>query len=100
MNGQIDNPEAGKEMRRCHRLLAKKYPGCTPIQKQLHKYSTANKSSDKSNIAAVYQFGLILAFSSTCHKIQGKTIPYPKKVAVDLRSIFGGGQNQAYVWEM
>ena len=94
---KFDNPEAGKDMRRCHPLLAKKYPGCTQIQKQLHKYSTAKKSSIKSNTAAVYQFALILAFSSTTHKCQGKTVRYPQKVAVDLRSIFGGGQNQAYV---
>ena len=40
---------------------------------------------------------IILAFSSTTHKVQGKTIAYPQKVAVDLRSIFRGGQNQAYV---
>ena len=96
---KFDNPEAGRELRRCHPVLAKKYPGCTPLQKQLHKYSTAKRSSVKSRgaSASVYQFALILAFSSTTHKIQGLTIRYPNKVAVDLRSIFRGGANQAYV---
>merc|ERR1711895_211507 len=65
---KFDNPEAGNEMRRCHPILAKKFPGCTPISKQLHKYSTGKKSSIKANIAAVYQFSIILAFSSTTHK--------------------------------
>ena len=82
---RFDNEEAGSELRRCHPLLTKKYPGCTPIKKQLHKYSTAKKSSVRSNLASVYQFAIILAFSSTTHKIQGRTIKSPQKVAVDLR---------------
>ena len=93
---KFDNLEAGNEVRRCHPFLAKKFPGCTPIYKQLHKYTTG-KSSGKSNVASVYQFPVILAFSSTTHKVQGLTVKYPAKVAVDLRSIFRGGQNQAYV---
>ena len=56
---KFDNPEAGREVRRCHPILANKYPGCTPISKQLHKYSTAARSSVKSNVASVYQFSLI-----------------------------------------
>ena len=63
----FDNSAAGNELRRCHPHLAKKFPGCTPINKQLHKYSTAKKSSVKSNLSAVYQFPIILAFSSTTH---------------------------------
>ena len=94
---KFDNPDAGRELRRCHPFLANKFPGCTPISKQLHKYSTAARSSVKTNMASVSQFALILAFSSTTHKIQGMTIHSPRKVAVDLRSIFRGGANQAYV---
>ena len=67
---KFENPEAGKEVRRCHPLLARKFPGCTPISKQVYKYSTAKRSSTKANIASVSQFALILAISSTTHKIQ------------------------------
>ena len=65
---KFDNNDAGRDVRICHPLLAKKFPGCTPILKQLHKYSTAAKKSVKSNIASVFQYPIILAFSSTTHK--------------------------------
>ena len=32
---KFDNPEAGRELRRCHPILAKKFPGCTHINEQL-----------------------------------------------------------------
>ena len=92
---KFDNPEAGQELRRCHPHLTRKFPGCTPLTKQLHKYTTAKKASINSSSASVYQFALVLSFSSTTHKCQGKTVKNPMKVAVDLRSIFRGGANQA-----
>ena len=64
--------------------------------KQVHKYTTAKKSRGvQANVATVIQFPLILSFASTTHKIQGQTIEAPRKVAVDLRSVFGA--SQAYV---
>ena len=93
---KFDSEEAGAELRRCHPQLTQAFPGCTPISKQIHKYSTSQSSKGaKANVATVYQFPLILCFASTTHKIQGSTIKAPKKVAVDLSSVFG--PNQAYV---
>ena len=93
---KFDSENSGREMRRCHPQYTKKNPGCTPIQKQVHKYSTSSSSRGaKTNAATVQQFPLILSFASTTHKIQGQTIKAPQKVAVDLRSVFEA--NQAYV---
>ena len=38
---------------------------------------------------------MILSFALTCHKIQGITVKYPRKVAIDLRTVWGA--SQAYV---
>ena len=46
-------------------------------------------------MATVLQFPLILSFASTTHKIQGQTIVAPRKVAIDLRVVFGA--KKAYV---
>ena len=93
---QFDNEGSGQEMQRIHPVLCKGYPGCTPIKKKLIKYSTsANSKGARANAASVQQFPLIISFASTTHKIQGATIEAPKKVAVDLRTVFGA--NQAYV---
>ena len=93
---KFDNKDSGRELRRCHPQLARAYPGCTLIKREVHKYSTAEKSrGEKSNVATVQQFPLILSFASTTHKIQGQTIKAPTKVAVHLMSVWG--PNQAYV---
>ena len=93
---KFDCEDSGMEMRRCHPHLSKSFPGCTPIMKQVHKYSTSKSTKGvKSQVATVHQFPLILSFASTTHKIQGQTIVAPRKVAIDLRSVFGA--NQAYV---
>ena len=79
----FDNENSGRELRRCHPNLARANPGCTIIKREIHKYSTADKSKGvKSNVATVQQFPLILSFASTTHKIQGQTIKAPTKVAV------------------
>ena len=93
---KFDIEDSGREMRRCHPVLTNQFHGCTPIRKQVHKYSTSSNSRGvQSKAATVQQFPLILSFASTTHKIQGQTIVAPSKVAVDLRSVFG--PNQAYV---
>ena len=93
---KFDDEYAGRELRRCHPQLAQLFHGCTPISKQMHKYSTSQSNKGvKANVATVYQFPLILCFASTTHKIQGATILAPRKVAIDLTSVFG--PNQAYV---
>ena len=46
--------------------------------------------SKRGNIASakVIQFPVKLAFAVTAHKIQGQTVKKPRKVVVDLRSVF------------
>ena len=93
---EFDSADSGQEMRRCHPILAAKFPRCTPVKKLIHKYSTSGSTKGaKAKAATVQQFPLILSFASTTHKIQGQTIASPSKVAIDLRSVFGPGQ--AYV---
>ena len=93
---KFDCRDSGREMRRCHPKLTSSLPECTPIFKQLHKYSTSKSTKGvKAKVATVHQFPLILSFASTTHKIQGQTIVAPRKAAIDLRSVFGA--NQSYV---
>ena len=93
---KFDNDDSGREMRRCHPRLEKSFPGCTPVKRQMVKYSTSARSKgSRANLATVQQFPLIVSFASTTHKMQGQTIVAPRKAAVDLRSVFGPGQ--AYV---
>ena len=67
---------------------ARKYPGCTPIDKYLCAYSLAKKTTVASNTAQVYQFPIIVCFAATTHKFQGGTVHKPNKLAVDLRTVF------------
>ena len=93
---KFDCRDSGREMRRCHPKLTSSLPECTPIFKQVHKYSTSKSTQGvKAKVATVHQFPLILSFASTTHKIQGQTIVAPRKAAIDLRSVFGA--NQSYV---
>ena len=92
---RFDSRDSGMEMQRLHPELARSHPGCTPIKKQVHKYSTGRSKGVRSQGATVQQFPLILSFSSTTHKMQGQTIEVPRTCAVDLRSVFSPGQ--AYV---
>ena len=36
---KFDNDESGQELRRTHPIFTARYPGCTPIKKQVHKYT-------------------------------------------------------------
>ena len=93
---KFDDPNAGRELRNENLQLKAKYPEYTPIKKQIHKYSTSKSlKGERLNVAIVQQFPLILSFALTCHKIQGITVKSPRKVAVDLRTVWGA--SQAYV---
>ena len=95
---KFDIPESGQKLQGNHPHLAKSFPGCTPIKKQVHKYSTKDPNSSggvRMELATVSQFPLVPSFSSTGHKVQGQTVKAPRRVAVHLESIFEG--NQAYV---
>ena len=52
----------------------------------------SGKSGDVSTTATVIQFPIKVAFAITSHKIQGQTIAWPTKVALDLDSIFEDAQ--------
>ena len=53
----FDDQRCGREMRRCHPQLIKKCPGCTPIKKQIHKYSTSKScKGPKMDAVIVQQF--------------------------------------------
>jgi ATP-dependent DNA helicase PIF1 len=92
---EFDLIRTGSELQRQHPHLSVRYPKCTPIGKVNWSYSTGNKNDTGVKNATVYQFPFVLSFATTCHKIQGATIPAPRMVALDLQSIFG--PNQAYV---
>ena len=93
---QFDIPDSGKKLQGRHPNLARSFPGCTPIMKQVHKYSTAERSKGaRAELATVRQFPLNPCEAITGHKVQGQTVKAPRKVAVHLKSIFG--PNQAYV---
>ena len=48
-----------------------------------------------SNTAKIVQFPVKLCFATTAHKFQGQTVVKPKKLAVDLKTVFAAAQ--AYV---
>ena len=93
---KFDDENTGRDLRNENPSLKAKFPDLTPIKRQLHKYSTSKSlKGERLNVAIVQQFPLILSFALTCHKIQGITIKFPRKVSVDLRSVWGA--SQAYV---
>ena len=93
---QFDMDDSGKKLQGRHPNLAKSFPGCTPILKQTHKYTTAKHSKGaRAELATVCQHPLVPSEGVTGHKIQGQTVKAPRTIAVHLNSIFG--PNQAYV---
>ena len=85
---KFDEEFQGAKKRHDNMYLARKYPGCTPIDKYLCAYSLAKKTTVASNTAQVYQFPIIVCFAATTHKFQGGTVHKPNKLAVDLRTVF------------
>ena len=98
-NGRIDkliiklnNNKSGEVNRSKHPGLAAKYPDCVVIERVSNQYTLRKRSGDVSTTATVIQFPIKVAFAITSHKIQGQTIPWPIKVALDLDSIFEDAQ--------
>ena len=93
---QFDLSDSGREMRRQHPQLSKSWQRCTPIFRQVHKYSPGkSRKAVQTNVATVYQFPIIHCAATTTHKMQGQTLKVPQAVAVDISTVFGA--NQAYV---
>ena len=85
---RFDEDCQGYEKRKSDREITRKYPGCTSIERVMFQYSLGKKVSSVSNTAKVVQFPLRLCFATTSHKFQWQTVVKPKKIVVDLRSVF------------
>ena len=65
-----------------------RYPEGTVIEKVSFPFSMSKLKKSNIATAKVIQFPVKLAFAATAHKIQGQTVKKPRKVIVDLRSVF------------
>ena len=92
---KLNNPKAGQENRKQNPELAKKYPNCVFIERIKHTYSLRKNSGNVGSSVSIIQFPVRLAHGVTAHKIQGQTIEAPRKVALDLSTVFDPAQ--AYV---
>ena len=92
---KFDNPAAGREARKLHPMMSKKYPDGTLIKKKEQDYSLARKQGLISSTAKLIQYPIVLAWAVTVHKFQGQTVANPQKVVIDLKSVFEAAQ--AYV---
>ena len=92
---ELDNPKAGKEHRTNNPKLTAKYPKAVFIKRMKIPYTIGKKSGDIGSTATVIQFPVRLSYAMTAHKIQGKTIPSPTSVAMDIKTVFEPAQ--AYV---
>ena len=85
---KFDQPSIGKEKRRLSPDISKKYPGGTVIEKVNFSFSISKSQNSVINTANVIQFPIRLAFACTAHRIQGATIPKPKKVIINVTDAF------------
>ena len=96
---ELKDKKAGRANQEKNRELAKMYPGCVFIERVSWQYSlTSRKTGKNRNVGAtatVIQFPLRVAHGITAHKIQGQSILFPSKVAMDLQTVFEPAQ--AYV---
>ena len=89
---KLKDSEAGVENRSQFQHLAHQYPDCVFVEKVVHSYTLSEKSRDDGASAKLIQFPVVVAFSITCHKIQGQSILSPTLVAMDLDKAFGPAQ--------
>ena len=85
---KFDEEVQGAQRRQNYPKMAKRFPGCTPIEKILFQYSLSKKNTRGMNTAQVFQFPIVVCFAATTHKFQGGTIVKPNKCALDLRTVF------------
>ena len=65
-----------------------RFPGGTAMKKVNFGFSLSKSNKNNIATAKVVQFPIRLAFATAAHKIQGQTVKKPRKVVVDLRSVF------------
>merc|ERR1712155_478854 len=87
--------KAGENNRKKYTKLSELYPGCVFIERVSIQYTLRKKSGNVGATATVIQFPVRLAHAITAHKIQGQSLIYPIKAAMDIDSVFESGQ--AYV---
>ena len=92
---KFQNPSSGAANREKFSKLASRFPGCTFIERVSIQYTLRTVRQEVSSTATVIQFPIKAAFALTAHKVQGQSIPYPLKVAMDIDSVFADAQ--AYV---
>ena len=92
---KLDKPGAGRNNNEQNPQLNKKYPQCVFIKRVSIQYCITKRFVEASSKATLIQFPIRLAYAITAHKVQGSSIPYPTRVAMDISSCFTAGQ--AYV---
>ena len=93
---KLNDPKAGQDHQSKVPLLTRRYPGCVFIGRMNHSYKLSLRSGEVGTSASVIQFPVVVAFCLTCHKVQGQSILYPTRVAIDISSSF----NSAMVYVM
>ena len=81
----------GIEKRRRNPGLSQQYPGGTIIEKMNFPFSISKSKKSVINTANIIQFPIKLAFACTGHKIQGSTIPKPRKLIIYVKDIWMAG---------
>ena len=85
---KFENPTHGQMRREGQSDIEKRFPGGTLIEKVSFSFSLSNSKKNVIEAARVIQFPVKVAFAVTAHKIQGQTVRKPRRVIVDLRSVF------------
>ena len=85
---EFENPSHGQIQRETQNITENNYPKGTVIEKISFNFSLSKSKKNVVSTAKVIQFPVKVAFATTAHKIQGQTVKKPKKVVVDLRSVF------------
>ena len=85
---KFENPAHGQMQRELDSDVRLRFPGGTAIEKVSFGFSLSKSKKNNITTAKVVQFPIRLAFATTAHKIQGQTVKKPRKVIVDLRSVF------------
>ena len=85
---KFENLSHGQRNREINQEITRCYPGGTVVEKVDFGFSLSKGTKGNISTAKVIQFPVKLAFATTAHKIQGQTIKKPRKVVVDIRSVF------------